>query len=245
MHIQTVIEELGYRPQEAKVYLAALMLGESTVTDLAKRVKFPRTTVQAIAEDLHRKGLLNSYPKKRRMYWVAENPQKLLIRLEEREAALKSVMPELHGMRYHHETRPAIRLYRGYEEIKTIFDDIIETKHHMLGIIAWDEWNEFYGEEFLNDFVVRRVRHFLKIRLLTPRTKTSLKLKAADASVLRRTRYTPPTVAFNNTNFIYGNKVAIISLHKKQPIGIIIEDADVAHTMTILFDALWAQSAES
>jgi hypothetical protein len=36
--------------------------------------------------------------------------------------------------------------------------------------------------------------------------------------------------------------VAIISLNKKRPVGILIEDQDIRHTMEVLFESLWHQS---
>jgi sugar-specific transcriptional regulator TrmB len=76
MHIANVIQQLGYPPSEVKLYLAALDIGESTITDLSLKVGMPRTSVQTIIEDMHRRGLMNYYLKRRRRYWVAENPEK-------------------------------------------------------------------------------------------------------------------------------------------------------------------------
>ncbi len=244
MHIRSVIENLGYPKNEVSLYLAALDMGESTITDLAARVRIPRTTVQGVIEQMQRNGLMNCYIKRRRKYWVAENPEKLLISLKEREAALKSIMPELQAKRFGHGGRPVVSLYNGMEHIKLITDDIIDTKHNILGIIAWDEWRAFFGDSFVDDFIERRYRHFLKIRLLTPRTPTSVSLKEKDAAENRHTRFLAPDLDIHNTNFIYGNKVAIISLSKRRPIGIVIDDPDIAHTMSLLFESMWMQSPE-
>src|SRR5579871_1592025 len=99
MHLQTTIRQLGYSENEAKVYLAALSLGETSVTELATKARLPRTSVQLVVEKLEQEGLLNPFLKRRRRYWVAENPEKLLIKLKEREGALKNILPELQGMR--------------------------------------------------------------------------------------------------------------------------------------------------
>jgi len=58
MQNQKVLELLGYTSKEAKVYLTVLS-GECYVSDIAARVKMPRSSVQIIADKLHAEGLLN------------------------------------------------------------------------------------------------------------------------------------------------------------------------------------------
>lgn len=239
MHVQKVIEQFGYRPNEAKVYLAALSLGESTVSEIAQKVQMPRTSVQIIVDSFHKDGLMNFYVKRRYKYWIAENPEKLLIRLREQEASLRAVLPELQALRHDKGGKPTVKVFVGEEEIKLILEDIIATKHHVLAIIAWDDWVNFFGKEYVNDFIGRRRDHFLKIRLLTKKTESSKKLKLSDAKDLRETKFWPEDTHIDNTNFIYGNKTALISLNKERPTGIIIEDIDIKNTMTSFFECLW------
>lgn len=222
--------------------MASLALGGSTATEIAKKAKIPRTTVNLIIDSLHEKGLINAYIQKRRRMWVAENPEKLLIKLKEQEAALQLVMPELQSLRRETGVRPTVRTYSGADEIKQIMNDIIATKHHISAIMAWDEWQKTLGKDYMEDFIERRHRHFLKIKLLTPKTPASLELKQRDAKELRHTQFLPESIAINNSNFIYGNKVAIVSLNKNRPVGILIEDEDIHQTMGVFFESLWRDS---
>ena len=98
MNAQKVIEHLGYSPKEAKVYLAALELGESHISDIATKVRLPRSSVQIIVDKLHADGLLNFYVMRRYKYWVAENPERLLINLKKKEESVSEVLPELSEM---------------------------------------------------------------------------------------------------------------------------------------------------
>lgn len=99
MNAQRVIEHLGYSTKEAKVYLAALALGESHISDIAERVGLPHSSVQAIAHKLHKQGLLNFYVMRRYKYWVAENPERLLVNLKKREESLGDLLPTLSAIR--------------------------------------------------------------------------------------------------------------------------------------------------
>ncbi len=245
MHLRAVIEQLGYSSKEVAVYLAALELGGSTATEIAEKAKLPRTSVNLIIDSLRKKGLMNAFLKRRRRIWAAENPERLMIALKENEAALKIVLPELQSLRHDTGVKPTVRAYSGAEEIKQIMNDIIETKHHVSAMLSWDDWIELLGKSYIEDFIESRYRHYLKIRLLTPRTKTALALKARDAAELRTTQFLPEAVKISNSNFMYGNKVAIISLNKKRPVGILIEDEDIHHTMEILFESLWRESGRA
>jgi sugar-specific transcriptional regulator TrmB len=242
MNLRTVVEQLGYSPHEAAVYLAALELGGSTATEIAEKAKIPRTTVNLIIRELRKKGLMNAYLKRRRKVWTAENPERLLSALKEREAALGAALPELQSLRRATGIAPAVRIYNGIKEIRQIMNDILETKHHISAILSWDSWTEELGKTFVDNFTETRARRFLRLRLLTPRTKLSVALKQNDGSELRDTQFLPSSVEVGNANFIYGNKVAIMSLNAVRPVGILIEDEDIHRTMESIFESLWRES---
>jgi HTH-type transcriptional regulator, sugar sensing transcriptional regulator len=245
MNRQQLLEKLGYHSYEASIYLAALELGEATVSDLAHKTDMPRTSVQEVLTHMQKKGMVSSYSKQSHKYWIAENPEKLFVALKENEEAFKSILPELQALRPQTDDKPMVKVYSGVKEIKFILDDIIETKHHILALISWDDWIEFFGKEYVEDFIERRYTHFLKIRMIAPRTKLTEKLKMADDQQLRVTRFLSPRVDLKRiTNFIYGNKIAIISLNKKEPTGILIEDLDVVYGNTMYFENLWQHSEE-
>jgi PAS domain S-box-containing protein len=246
MQAQKVIERLGYKATEAKVYLAALSLGESTVSDIATKVKMPRTSVQAIVEKLHRDGLMNFYAKRRFKYWVAEKPDHFLENLRLREEELRSALPQLEKLRRKERAqgKTHVTTYEGPTEIRRIYDDMLETKQPMAGIIPWDEWVALLGRGFMEDFIENRVRRYLRMRLLAPKTPLAEELRARDAAELRETRLLPDDIPVSSTVLIYGTKVAIISLNKKLPVGIVIEDPEVRDTNAALFEELWERGGE-
>lgn len=242
MHLQKVIEQFGYTPNESRVYLAALGMGECTIANVSLKTSLPRTSVVVALESLHKHGLVNSYERNNTKYWCAENPEKLLISSREREAALKAVLPELSAKRHDRGGKPTVKVFSGVEELKLILEDMIATKHHILGLAPWDEWLALFGEEYMNDFITSRANHFLNIRFLVPRTPASEKLKMHDSKELRATRFLPSDIAIPTSHYIYGNKVALISLGK-EPTGIVIEDKNIYDTMSVFFEELWKRSS--
>jgi sugar-specific transcriptional regulator TrmB len=243
MNIQKVIEQFGYSQNEAKVYLMGLSLGECTVSDISQKLKLPRTSVQAIVDKLHGDGLMSFYVKRRYKYWISEKPEKFLINLKEKEMNLRAAMPEINSIMHGDEgNKPIIKVYNGIEEIKLIYDDILVTKNNILIIAPWDNWVKMFGKEFLDNFIEMRIKHYLKIDLIVPKSELAVKLKEKDNEELRNTRFTPKNIDIEDTIFIYGNKVAIISLNKRQPTGILIEDQSTSNTMRVFFKEIWNQS---
>lgn len=99
MQIQKIIERLGYSPNEAKVYLAALGLGEAHISDIAAKARLPRSSVQAIVDKLHKSGLMTFYVQRRYKYWVAEKPERLLEDIKRREKDMAEALPALTALR--------------------------------------------------------------------------------------------------------------------------------------------------
>jgi len=242
MRTKTVIETLGYSPAEASVYLAALELGGSTATDIAKKARIPRTSANLIIATLNKKGLMSAYIQRKRKIWSAENPEKLLAALKEREATLTAALPALQSLRHDAAAQPKIRAYTGVDEIHQIMNDMLDSKQHISALLSWEDWIELVGMPYMEDFIGERYRHYLRIRVLTPKSKEAAALKQKDGEELRITQFLPAGIEINNCTFIYANKVAIISLNKKAPFGIVIEDESVHHSMEVLFESLWHQS---
>lgn len=97
--VQKVIERLGFTQKEAQIYIAALSLGECHVSDIAMAVKLPRTSVQLTVTKLQNAGLMNFYTICHRKYWVAENPERLLNNLQNREMEIREALPKLEALK--------------------------------------------------------------------------------------------------------------------------------------------------
>lgn len=242
MHVRRTLQELGYTANETLVYLTALGLGGSTATEIATKTKLPRTSVNLVIASLHKKGLMEAYLKRRSKIWVAANPNRLLVMLKENETALKIILPELQSLRQDAGVKPTVRTYLGAAEIRQIMHDIIETKRDILAIINWEDLSSLLDRKFVDDFTEMRCNHYLKMRLLTQKTRGSMVSKEKDSQEMRTTQFLPESIVINNSNFIYGDKVAIISFDKKEPVGILIEDDGIRHTMQVLFESLWKES---
>lgn len=244
--LREILETVGLSAKEAQVYLASLELGGGTVSDLAKKSRVPRTTIYAIIEPLLSKGLLSFYIKKKRRYFVPENPEKLAQASQEKHTTLVKALPQLKALYNAPAEKPQIRFYEGREGIKAILSDILEEKRPFYAVTSIEDMTKIL-EEYFTNFIQERIRRHLPVKLLTCTSQESLKLKAKDEGELRQTRFVPEECReggckFQTANYIYGKKVAMISLGGKTPWGIIIEDPAIAETQKMYFEFMWEKS---
>jgi sugar-specific transcriptional regulator TrmB len=95
---------LGYSEKEARVYLACLELGPSSVAAIAERAGVKRPTAYVLLEALSLRGLVKASDSGRKGEMVALHPKRILELLEEekRQAELRHgifsvILPKLHA----------------------------------------------------------------------------------------------------------------------------------------------------
>lgn len=237
MSIFKVLLDLGLSKKEANVHLAILELGESGLSDIARAAKIPRTSCYGIIEDLIGKNYVTFYVKRKKKYYLAEEPEKILKSLKDKYSLVEAALPQLKAISSKNGVKPKIRFYEGEQGVKQILNEIIGESKNFLAITSVDDAYKII--ESFEDFIQRRIERSLRVKLLTNYSPLSLKLKEKDTEELRETRFVPEKFHFKSANFIFGNKVAIISL-KKNLLGIIIEDEDISETFRMYFEAIWS-----
>ncbi|MDO8584166.1 MAG: helix-turn-helix domain-containing protein [bacterium] len=97
--IKEQLAELGFKPNESRVYVALTTLGEATASIIARKLDLPRTTVISIVEKLSGDGFVSSHRYKGvTSYWI-ESPKTLVSRLETKvkvASALSDVLKTLY-----------------------------------------------------------------------------------------------------------------------------------------------------
>lgn len=231
------LEQFGLTKKEITTYLACLELGEAIIPEIAKKANIPRTTVYGIMNSLIKNGLVSFLIKGKKKYFIAESPEKLLNFAQERTKDIKEIMPRLKSLYNTSGPKPKIRFYEGKEGIKIILNDILDYKRHFLATTSIEDMNKL-ARDYFYDFIKKRIRNNLKVKLLTNCSPGALKLKKTDEHELRETQCVPAEYHFKTANFIYGDRIAILSLGKN-PMGIIIEDHSIAETQKMYFEIAW------
>ena len=238
MPFEEDLKEYGFSEKEAKVYLALLTLGSSTVNQIAEKADLVRTTTYDLLKGLREKGLVASMIKNKIFYFEAADPKKLTQILEEKKRKIDKLLPNLRKLKTETLIRPYTEVYEGKAGIKTVYQNILEEKKPLLAISNTHfifKMLPFY----VPHFVKQRAKTGIFIKLLNEKTKESLELmKKRDKQELRETRFIPQLKNIPITEYIYGNNVAILGTRPEDPVGIIVRHKEFAQAQKLIFDLL-------
>lgn len=241
MNISTTLNKLGLSNGEVAAYLAILELGESTISDISKKTQMPRSSCYNAVDSLISAELVNVLQIGARRFYKAGNPDKLLTTLKEKETALNEILPQLKSKHRSISNKPGLYFYEGVSGIKVALNDILAKQFPLLAITSIDDAVKIIGDHFF-EFIKKRHEKHIRAKLLTHRSEESLKLKATDDLELRQTKFLPSIFEFKTASFIYGDRVAIMSLSEKNPYSFIIEDTHIAEMHRHLFEVVWNSS---
>jgi sugar-specific transcriptional regulator TrmB len=238
--IKQTLKSLGLDDKEIDLYLAALSLGESNMTELAKMAKVNRSTAYFIFKDLEAQGLLGSYKTKRGEKYVATQPEALIQKAEKNLSDLKSTLPQLHALiNKDGINKPKLTYYEGKEGyIAAISDSLNKHGAILRHIGSLTEAHKVYKDYDLNYYLPTRIKNNIFIRCLyTPDQNYNIKNRDHQKE-LREIRYLPSEFIFNTATLIYENKIVITSSHKEL-ISVVIESKDIAESEKSKFDLMW------
>ncbi len=227
-NIHGALKKYGLSDNEIRVYIACLQLGSSSVTRIAEKAGTYRTLTYEVLKSLLEQGLVSYVIKEKKKFFEAAQPKQFLSFLEEKEELIEQVLPDLEGLYKIAPKKPAITLYEGKEGMKTIFEDILNARKDFVALSNVNNLKKLFSFYFPH-FVERRVKAGIHCKLILdgpPLTRELL-----DFKVIKK--------EFSAVFFIYGNKVAFLSLTEKEPIGTIIENKEIADSQRLAFEIMW------
>ena len=235
------LKEYGLSNKEIEVYLIILQLGESNLQKISGRTDYPKTTVYNTLRYLIRKGLVSSYLKEKITHYQASDPKKISEDVDRKKRLLDEVIPDLINLRKNVIEPSNIEMFEGLKGLHSIYMDIYREKQQIY----------FFGrgthqiEELLhipaNARIIRLERKIPAKIIIEPNSNRLFETKAYKK--ITKIRFLPLLKEFPCMIYIYGKKVGILSI-RKETVGFIIQNEQVAQTMKLIFDILWNQAKE-
>ena len=234
-----ILKEYGLSEKEALVYLELLPLGKINLQEIAKRVNLARTTIYNTLNYLISKGLVSFIINKGVRFYEATDPNKLLDKLNEKKELINSILPELESLKKTIKESSSVEIFQGSKGLFTVLSDVFKKKQQTY----------YFGSYSLSVEVLKhQPKHFRTIRL-DRKIPAKIVIDNYDEEIFYDEEYKKITkIRFNESLkdfpcmiFIYGNKVALYTL-KKDVIGIIISNEQVADAMKMIFDIYWNNS---
>lgn len=241
MTLMKLLAQLGLSGKKGDFYLAALALGEASVTEVAQRAGIGRTTAYDILGSLVAEGLLNQIEKSNKTYVVAEDPIVLLRNAEQQKRLIEQVLPEVQAIFSHSIAKPRIRYYSGIDGIITVLNDSLGChSRELCGILSMAELLSVPGREFMQEHIRRRIDAGIRLRVVRSATEEIERgIWPSSHDELRDVRFSPSPVPFTMTSYIYDDKVAYIS-SRRENFALLIQSTEFACLQKTLFDVMWA-----
>ncbi len=231
MQPESVLEKLGFSPNEIKVYLTLNDHGSAKAGKIAKIAKIDRSNCYNALKSLSEKGLA-SYVLVGKVKWFqATGPKLLLDYVKEQEEDINAILPELQARHKAAKIEGQVRLFKGTKGIKTIFLDIIRTGKDNYVFGSEGQFSERMPE-FALQFDRLKKEKGIKTKMLIRKGRKELDTKTSQYHYVPKVSESPAV-----TN-IYGDKIAII-IWTDEPEGILIENAAAAKAYKSYFDVMW------
>jgi HTH-type transcriptional regulator, sugar sensing transcriptional regulator len=238
MNIKQTLEDIGFSTEEAGLYIAGLSLGASSISDLAKKADVKRPTAYNSINSLLAKGLLSKVPYGKRIFYMAESPQKLMSMLHSRQTALEQVLPQLEALQVSSDNKPKVRFFEGKEGLKSLYQEMFSTHRNMMGMASMDNVHSVFSEKENASFfhVLRREGGQLN-DVVEDSPIGRAYASASYRKGLGFTKFLPKQAQSGSDLLLEGTKVAHISFSSL--IGVVIEDEEIAQTQRGLLEFLW------
>lgn len=229
--IEKTLENLGFSPNEIKVYLVLNDHGSTKAGRIAKLAKIDRSSAYNALKLLLEKGLA-SYVSIGKVKWFqATGPKRLLEYVQEQEEQVKEIIPTLHERHKAHKIEGQVRLFKGIKGIKTIFLDIARTGQDNYVFGSEGQFSERMPE-FALQFERMKKEKKISTKLLIRKDRKEIDVNSSNHKYLPNIAESPAV-----TN-IYGDKIAII-IWTDEPEGIVIENPAAAQAYKSYFDFMW------
>jgi sugar-specific transcriptional regulator TrmB len=233
-----LLRSVGLNESEANIYLTSLESGPAPAQVLVKKSGFSRPAAYQAIDLLMQKGLFSSVLRGKRHVYTAEPPERLVHyassyvkKLETKVGEISEAVGDLKLLQ--HGERPLVKFYEGVQGLKTILQDIVDSKPASTEEIAnLDAVKEIFSTAELRAIQNILVKQKAKGRALLM-GEVSQTRKGTETRVLPKGFF-----PFYGDLVIYGDKLAMVSF-KGKIIGVVIESKILADTHRALFELAW------
>lgn len=236
---------LGFEDNEARVYLAALELGPSSMWEIHQKSFIKRTTCYQIFEKFIARGIGAKTEEPKHTIYSVVTPENLIASLEFKKNQFKESLAQFDALVSKSPAKPRITLYKGWEGVRQVYSQGLNGpkggERLLFGTPQIWLANEAENDQYVNE----RVKNNIRLRMLFPDKKENYILLKKDKEELRQTRFLPADI-FNPgiETHIYPGKIDYIAHSENEPFATVIENGAIAEAERQKFELLWKIAKE-
>lgn len=246
--IENTLQAVGFTKSETKVFLALLDLGSSSITQIIEKSGVTSSKIYELLDKLIKKGLVSIIHKKGRKYYETVPPSRIIEYLNEKQQNLqqqindvKKILPELELKHQLAKEVSDVSVYKSLKGIESIFSMIRNVCHKN------EEYYVYGARSGVNEtqrlFLLRhhneRIKKGIKLKIMFSKNASNI-TKIFEDMALTEIRYLDPEL-IGPTQVMIVKDYTIIILWKENPLGIVIQNKEIADSYKKYFDYLWNQ----
>lgn len=231
----------GLGRAQADAYVALLALGGAGAAEVARQARMPRTSAYGALAALAAAGLATVTCRGKRRSFLPARPQALLELPRRQETELRALVGELAGLAPRSRGKPRISLHEGHQGIIHVNELLLAAKGRAYRYIgSAREMGEAMGEDYLRDYVRRRVARGVRVRAIRVRgNEVPLPCLGDGERWLREVRHLRRGVASDLVSlYLWDDKVGIIST-LQEGYGLVIESRELYALADLIWQVLW------
>lgn len=204
---ETLLQNLGLSPNEAKIYETLLSAGESSVSRISTQAKVHRRNVYDSLNRLVEKGLVIPIFQGGENMYQCINPDKLLEMVAEKEKMVRQALPEMQRLFTSEPMHEAAYIYKGLEGFKNYMRDLVRISEDTYFLGAKGLWyTPGIPKHFLTHFTQNaRKKKLSYFTLYDPRVQKQL--PQAPKEVRGEYKFLPQAYATPGVVDIFGDYV--------------------------------------
>ncbi len=237
------LRKLGLREKEAQLYLAGLELGPCSAQSIARKTGISRPTAYELIKRLEQKGLFVETKEKKKRYFIAQSPDKILgilklqkRAIEEKEREFIRIIAALES-KYSLHGKGELKLYKGQEAVKVLLKETlaVTSSPEIFALDAQASPKQIKERQAIYQQIKKRLG------------KIEVKELYAQKSAIKKNPLYMQTKTLPYSNLkgalILFDKAILLSPNsgsKQKPEAYLIESKIITDLLKTLFQTLWA-----
>ncbi len=246
--------EFGLGEKEVALYRCLLEKGGRSVSQLAKDMSVPRTTLYGHLEKLRNSGFVAIEGAGNKQVFLAEHPARLnmlyqqkLDRMQVMQKQFEQDIPALMAKIGGRVARPQLQFYDSQHGLHHMMDDmLIYPDSEVFSFWPVQSMIAVMGEDYLTYFNLMRIKKNIALKAIWPAAQAvdirRYPFMGSGVRFLREMRMAPAEIDARLSYMIYQDKVMVIA-SRRERYGFILQSLDMARMLRDQFMMIWGVSS--
>lgn len=241
MAFRSELESLGFSPSEVRVYEALLRLGSTTAGPVIKETGLQGSVTYRALDRLMERGLVGAAMINGVRRFTAEPPKRIIEYLDERKASLEGELGALERLAGTAAVSQKAALFEGLRGVKNVWgEDVLKLPSGSTVYVLGAPPRSIGLELYFRNFQKRRAAKGIHYRIIFQQSARDVARDRAKMPLLEA-RVMPEGFDSPVWFGVYGER-AVVGVWTREPLTLVIDDADVVRGLMQYFDFMWKLS---